>query len=187
MAKPTKKIKYRDGQQNIPLKDLEQTALLGESLSTKSETPPVCQNLLFDLKFFQLLFEIDLDLATQACAAKCPCGGAFYCADYSRKPRGCPKSAQHLFTFRFSFCCRKCRKRTTAVSVRFLGRRVYIALCLALMPARRAKIKAQDPALITCLMRRHESVRGAMGVTGCRNPRKSGGRHSQVFPIYKMV
>ena len=111
----------------------------------------MCQNLLFDLKFFQLLFDIDFDLAIRTRAERCRCGGAFYCANYSRKPRGVPQSVRNLFTFRFSFCCRECRRRTTAVSVRFLGRRVYIALRLALMPARRAKIKAQDPALCATL------------------------------------
>jgi len=107
----------------------------------------VCQNLLFDLKFFQLLFSIDVDLADKTRAEKCACGGGFYCADYPRKPRGCPPSARHLFASRFSFCCRLCRKRTTAVSVRFLGRRVYLAVILALMPARRAKVNAGERQL----------------------------------------
>ncbi len=33
---------------------------------------------------------------------------------------------------RFSFCCDRCRKRSTPPSVRFLGRRVYLAVMVVL-------------------------------------------------------
>ena len=39
---------------------------------------------------------------------------------------------------RFSLCCNLCRKRTTSVSIRFLGRRVYLALAVVLVSARHA-------------------------------------------------
>jgi hypothetical protein len=39
---------------------------------------------------------------------------------------------------RLSFCCAECRKRTTSMSVRFLGRRVYLALAVVLVSASRA-------------------------------------------------
>ncbi|WP_232821446.1 hypothetical protein [Acidithiobacillus ferrivorans] len=37
---------------------------------------------------------------------------------------------------RFSFCCSHCRKRRTSPSVRFFGRRVYLALVILLMAGR---------------------------------------------------
>ena len=64
-------------------------------------------------------------------------------ADYPRKPRGCPKEVREDFDTRFSFCCHRCRRRTTAKSVRFLGRRVYLALAVVLGSARLA---GQNPA-----------------------------------------
>ncbi|MFL9910491.1 hypothetical protein [Paraburkholderia sp. RL17-337-BIB-A] len=40
---------------------------------------------------------------------------------------GIPREAQPDCDFRHSVCCAGCRRRTTPVSVRFLGRRVYAA------------------------------------------------------------
>ena len=115
---------------------------MGESLSTKIETIKVCHALLQNPKFFSLLLQIDNDLAAQTRATSCPCGGVLHKADYPRKPRGCPPEVRPDFETRFSFCCTRCRKRTTAVSVRFLGRRVYLGLIVALMPVRRATLSA---------------------------------------------
>ncbi|MES2026295.1 MAG: hypothetical protein V4448_12110 [Pseudomonadota bacterium] len=98
----------------------------------------MCQILLQDPKFFQLLLQIDIDLAEQTRAGKCPCGGVLHRADYPRKPRGCLSEARVDFASRFSFCCSQCRKRTTAMSVRFLGRRVYLSLAVVLLSARLA-------------------------------------------------
>lgn len=42
------------------------------------------------------------------------------------------------YSSRLSFCCAVCRKRSTSLSVRFLGRRVYLALAVVLVSARRA-------------------------------------------------
>lgn len=109
-----------------------------ESLSTKKETIKVCQILLQDPKFFQLLLQIDIDLAEQTRVRKCSCGGALHRANYPRKPRGCLNEARADFASRFSFCCSQCRKRTTAKSVRFLGRRVYLSLAVVLLSARQA-------------------------------------------------
>lgn len=39
---------------------------------------------------------------------------------------------------RLSFCCAECRKRSTSLSVRFLGQRVYLALAVVLVSPRRA-------------------------------------------------
>ncbi len=95
-------------------------------------------NLLQDPNYFKLLLQIDIDLAKQTHARKCPCGGTLHKANYPRKPRGCPPEVRDSYASRFSFCCSRCRKRTTAVSVRFLGRRVYLSLAVVLQSARHA-------------------------------------------------
>ena len=41
--------------------------------------------------------------------------------------------AQDSYDRRFSFCCSVCRKRCTSMSVRFLGRRVYLGLAVVLV------------------------------------------------------
>ena len=41
------------------------------------------------------------------------------------------------YSSRLSFCCAECRKRSTSLSVRFLGRRVYLALAVVLVSASR--------------------------------------------------
>lgn len=98
----------------------------------------MCHALLQNPNFFALLLRIDHELAAQARAAGCPCGGALHRADYPRKPRGCPAEVRPDFESRLSFCCAECRKRSTSMSVRFLGRRVYLALAVVLVSARRA-------------------------------------------------
>jgi len=81
---------------------------------------------------------MDQELASQARADGCPCGGILHQANYPRKPRGCPESVRPNYASRFSFCCSACRKRSTPTSVRFLGRRIYLGLAVVLMSARRA-------------------------------------------------
>ena len=54
-------------------------------------------------------------------------------ADYPRKPRGCPAAVFEAYSWRFSFTCGRCEKRATSASVRFLGRRVYVAVMLMLV------------------------------------------------------
>ena len=41
------------------------------------------------------------------------------------------------YSSRLSFCCAVCRKRATSLSVRFLGRRVYLALAVVLVSGSR--------------------------------------------------
>lgn len=96
----------------------------------------MCHNLLHDPKFFQLLLQVDNELAAHTYAAHCSCGGAFHRGNYPRKPRACPKEVLPAYQVRFSFCCSVCRKRKTPMSVRFLGRRVYVALTVVLMSQR---------------------------------------------------
>ena len=100
--------------------------------------------LLQDPKFFLLLLRIDQELAEQAHAQGCACGNALHRGNYPRKPRGCPQEVRSEFESRLSFCCSVCRKRTTSMSVRFLGRRVYLAIAVVLVSARHA---GQTPAL----------------------------------------
>ena len=98
----------------------------------------MCHALLYDRKFLALLLRIDQDLAAQTRAGGCRCGGTLHRADYPRKPRGCPVEVRPDYSSRLSLCCSVCRRRATSVSVRFLGRRVYLALAVVLVPARRA-------------------------------------------------
>ena len=91
-----------------------------------------------DPKLFALLLRIDHELAALARADGCRCGGALHRADYPRKPRGCPGEVRADYSSRLSFCCSLCRRRLTPMSVRFLGRRVYLALAVVLVSARRA-------------------------------------------------
>ena len=86
-------------------------------------------------QFLLLLLHVDQDFAQQAHAWACPCGGKLHRADYPRKPRDCPLDARAVHCTRLSFCCATCRKRVTPQSVRFFGRRVYLALTVVLVSA----------------------------------------------------
>jgi hypothetical protein len=84
--------------------------------------------------FFQFLAAIDSDLASRARMLGCSfCGGTLHSACYPRKPRG--GSVELEVTTRQSFCCDKCRRRTTPESVLFLGRRVYPGFVMVLLGA----------------------------------------------------
>lgn len=93
--------------------------------------------LLRDTSFFELLYRLDLDLAEQARARGCPCGGRLHQANYPRKPRGGPPDLPADPQKRLSFCCDRdgCRCRTTPSSLRFLGRRVYFSVGVILLTA----------------------------------------------------
>lgn len=93
----------------------------------------MCHAVLQNPEFFLLLLRIDEELAKQARAAGCHCGGVLHSACYPRKPRGCPAPVREHYCRRFSFCCASCDRRTTPRSVRFLGRRVYVAVMLMLV------------------------------------------------------
>lgn len=89
--------------------------------------------LLTDAKFFEALMAIDQDLAATAHADGCRrCRGRLHHGDYRRKPRGGPAVLPESYETRTSFCCARCRKRRTPPSVRFLGRRVYLAAVVVL-------------------------------------------------------
>ena len=96
----------------------------------------MCHNPLNDPRFFTLLLQIDRDLAATTQAQGCRCGGVLHRANFPRKPRGCPREARPQCATRFSFCCADCRRRRTAPSVRFMGRRVYLMLAMVLASSR---------------------------------------------------
>lgn len=91
-----------------------------------------------DASFWLRLFHIDQQEADQVRAAGClHChNGVLHAAHYPRKPRG--EDRQVLgpqYAWRFSFCCSRCRKRTTPESVRFLGRKVYLGATISWLSA----------------------------------------------------
>jgi hypothetical protein len=101
------------------------------------ETPVVCHALLQTPSFYGLLRRLDEDLTREVREKGCcHCGGPLHCADYPRKPRGCPPQARPDCDVRLSLCCADCRKRTTPDSVRFLGQRVYLAIIVVLQSKR---------------------------------------------------
>ena len=97
----------------------------------------MCHALLQDPKFLTLLLRVDHEFAAQRRADGCRCGGNLHSADYPRKPRGIPRSMRDDYSSRLSLCCAVCRTRSTSLSVRFLGRRVYLALAVVLVSGSR--------------------------------------------------
>ena len=91
-------------------------------------------SILSDPQLFVILFRIDADLAKQAQANHCPCGGRLDTANYPRKPRG-PGDLGPEHRKRYSFCCAACRRRPTPPSVRFFARRVYAFPVVVLVTA----------------------------------------------------
>jgi hypothetical protein len=101
--------------------------------------------LLADARFHQLLLAIDTDIAADCRAAGCGlCGGVLHSARFRRKPRGRPAGLDDAYDQRFSFCCAaaECRKRMTPPSLRFLGRKVYLAAVVTLVSAMQHGAKA---------------------------------------------
>lgn len=95
------------------------------------------ENILSDQRsrssLWPILTRVDADLAEQARAQGCACGGALHRANYPRKVRGVNVDEAK----RDSFCCAQegCRRRRTPESVRFLGRRVYAGFIVVLLTA----------------------------------------------------
>ena len=87
--------------------------------------------------FWLFLLSVDQDLARTAHVRTCSCGGRLHRANYPRKPRGSGEKLPPEYRYRFSFCCDRdsCRKRVTPPSVRFLGRKVYLAAVVVLVSA----------------------------------------------------
>jgi len=89
------------------------------------------EKLLADGRLFKLLEKADWDIAQEAHEDVCKyCGEKLDWGDFARKPRGGGR-----WTKRHSFNCKRCRKRHTPPSVRFLGRRVYVGVVVVLVSA----------------------------------------------------
>lgn len=104
------------------------------------------QALLTDARFHQQLLDFDRDLAVIARDAGCGrCFGRLHSARFPRKPRGVPRGVSEDYNQRFSFCCAedRCRKRVTAASLRFLGRKVWLASVVTLATAMQQGVTAK--------------------------------------------
>ena len=95
--------------------------------------------LLSSASLWVYLLAVDEDLAAETRNKGCSCGGRLHCANYPRKPKGTPAQLPEPQLIRLSFCCDRdgCRKRVTPPSVRFLGRKVYLAAIVILISAMR--------------------------------------------------
>jgi hypothetical protein len=96
--------------------------------------------LLADGRLYRVLQHFDEDLAAEQRAGGCLlCGAALHASPYPRKPRGVPRELIADYDRRLSFCCARsgCRKRATPASLRFLGRKVYLAAVVVLIAALR--------------------------------------------------
>lgn len=96
--------------------------------------------------FFQQQLQTDRKVVEQARERGCPCGGRLHRADYPRKPRGVPDGCERYVDRRFSLCCATpgCRRRCTPPSVRFMGRRVYLAAVILMACASFADVDATE-------------------------------------------
>ena len=97
---------------------------------------PLYSTVLADARFHELLLDFDQDIAIAARQERCLlCRSAVHSARYRRKPRGRPAGLGEEHDWRFSFCCALdgCRKRKTPPSLRFLGRKVYLAAMVVLI------------------------------------------------------
>ena len=93
----------------------------------------MCHAVLQDPAFFRFLTRIDEEFAAATRSGRCPgCAGPLHVADFPRKPRGCPAAVREDYSWRLSFTCGRCESRATSPSVRFAGRRVYLAVVLML-------------------------------------------------------
>jgi hypothetical protein len=110
--------------------------------------------LLGDARLYVAQLEFDHDLRDERQAAGCACGGTLHVADYPRKPRGGPARLPEGYERRLSLCCGQqgCRKRSTPPSLRYLGRRVYLAAVVVLASAMRHGLSARRVAELRTLI-----------------------------------
>jgi hypothetical protein len=112
-------------------------------------------SLLGDAKLYEFLLDIDADLAARTRSDGCPqCGGVLHSARYPRKPRGGPGDLGDDYERRLSFCCAEegCRRRRTPPSVRFLGRKVYLAAVVVLATAMQHGVTARRVGELQALL-----------------------------------
>lgn len=90
--------------------------------------------ILRDVRAHVFLLKVDEGLAQRRRKEGCgKCGARLHCGNFPRKPKGCPPQVRELYTNRFSFDCSRCDTRATPCSVRFMDRRHYVAMVLALV------------------------------------------------------
>lgn len=94
------------------------------------------RDLLRDARFLELLLKIDREKLDEVRAARCPCcGGPLHSGHFARKPRGLPVPPERMpdgYDMRFDLCCGWCRRRVMPWSVRYLGRKTYLAAVIAI-------------------------------------------------------
>ena len=111
----------------------------------------MCQKPLLDTNFYAFLTHIDEDLAAQMQARGCQrCGNTLHKNRYERRPRGggliVLGEGPH---FHLSLSCSKCDKRHNPASVRFLGRRIYLAAIVVLASALRSGLTDRRAGQLT--------------------------------------
>ena len=117
--------------------------------------PSLYAKMLADIRFHDFLLACDRDLASEQHAQVCvDCGGRLDVANFKRKPRGRPLKLGPEHDRRFSFCCRRdgCRGRATPPSLRFLGRRVYVAAIVVLIAILHSGIGASRVERLTAVV-----------------------------------
>lgn len=109
-----------------------------------------------NVKLFELLYQIDKDLAEQHRQARCPyCGSPLHYANYTRKPRGGPANLPDEMCIRHSLCCagEGCRRRVLPCSLRFWERRVYFGVVmLVVMTLRQGRIEGSGASRLKQLL-----------------------------------
>ena len=110
---------------------------------------------LVDARVWTLMLEVDRELSAEARVRGCGCGGVLHSARYRRKPRrGLPAELREEYGWRESLCCAQegCRRRTTPASVRFLGRRVYLAALVVLVSAMTGGVTERRASIMRALI-----------------------------------
>lgn len=99
--------------------------------------------------FHAILVEIDINLAKQIQQKGCIfCGGVLHKANYPRSPLGLSACCRKYYKNRNSFCCKTCRKRTTATSVRFFGQKRFPAHIIILLSLLKCGVTARSIAKV---------------------------------------
>lgn len=113
---------------------LTSNKIAGDScLFNPLKAEPMLLESLQKVKLFELLYQIDKDLAEQQRQKRCLyCGSPLHYANYTRKPRGGPENLPDEMCIRHSLCCSSegCRRRILPCSLRFWERRVYFGVVM---------------------------------------------------------
>lgn len=100
---------------------------------------------LSNTKFHQFLILLDDNLADEIRQNGClHCEDELNSSDYPRSPFGVSTAFREFYRSRRSFCCRRCRRRTTPPSVRFFNQRWYCAPFFILISALMSKSRKRQ-------------------------------------------